>query len=78
MSQPVSLILAAHGSEASPRSNQPLHDLAAALSATGMFDYVTPAFLMGQPLMTEVLESLPAGEVDRTGRWVASRDRNHD
>jgi len=62
MSQPVSLILAARGSEASPRSNQPLHDLAAALSATGMFDYVTPAFLMGQPLMTEVLESLPAGE----------------
>ena len=62
MPQPVSLILAAHGSEASPRSNQPLHDLAAALTATGMFDHVTPAFLMGHPLMTEVLESLPAGE----------------
>ena len=62
MPQPVSLILAAHGSEASPRSNQPLHDLAAALTSTGLFDHVTPAFLMGQPLMTEVLESLPAGE----------------
>ena len=62
MPQPVSLILAAHGSEASPRSNQPLHDLAAALESTGLFDHVTPAFLMGQPLMTEVLESLPAGE----------------
>ena len=62
MSQSVSLILAAHGSEASPRSNQPLHDLAAALRLTGLFDNVTPAFLMGQPLMTEVLESLPAGE----------------
>ena len=62
MPQPVSLILAAHGSEASPRSNQPLHDLAAALKSTGLFDHVTPAFLLGQPLMTEVLESLPAGE----------------
>ena len=62
MPQPISLILAAHGSEASPRSNQPLHDLAAALTEMGLFDHVTPAFLMGQPLMTEVLESLPPGE----------------
>ena len=62
MSQPVSLILAAHGSEASPFSNQPLHDLAASLEAMGLFDHVTPAFLIGQPLMTEVLESLPPGE----------------
>ena len=62
MPQPISLILAAHGSEASPLSNQPLHDLADALRATGLFDHVTPAFLLGQPLMTEVLESLPSGE----------------
>ena len=62
MPQPISLILAAHGSEASPLANQPLHDLAASLEALGLFDHVTPAFLLGQPLMTEVLESLPAGE----------------
>ena len=62
MPQPISLILAAHGSEALPLSNQPLHDLAASLKAMGLFDHITPAFLMGQPLMTEVLESLPAGE----------------
>ena len=62
MPQPTSLILAAHGSEASPLANQPLHDLAASLEAMGLFDHVTPAFLIGQPLMTEVLDSLPAGE----------------
>ena len=62
MPQPISLILAAHGSEALPLSNQPLHDLAASLKAMGLFDHITPAFVMGQPLMTEVLESLPAGE----------------
>lgn len=62
MPSPTNVILAAHGSEASPRSNQPLHELAAKVAALGLFDNVTPAFLMGEPLMSNVLENLPAGE----------------
>jgi uroporphyrin-III C-methyltransferase len=62
MPSPISVILAAHGSEASPESNQPLHELAAKVAALGLFDNVTPAFLLGQPLMSNVLRDLPPGE----------------
>ena len=59
-----SLVLAAHGSMAAADSNQPLFDLADSISRldTGQtFDVVTPAFLMGQPEMTNVLDGLPDG-----------------
>lgn len=62
MPSPTSIILAAHGSEASPQSNQPLHDLAAKVAALGLFDHVKPAFLLGEPLMSNVLQNLPPGE----------------
>ena len=56
-----SLILAAHGSVAAADSNQPLFDLTQAIARHGSFDVVTPAFLMGEPLMTNVLDGLPSG-----------------
>ena len=56
-----SLVLAAHGSMAAADSNQPLFDLADAIAQHGSFDVVTPAFLMGQPEMTNVLDGLPDG-----------------
>lgn len=64
-----SLVLAAHGSTAAADSNQPLFDLAEAIAQHHCFDVVTPAFLMGQPEMTNVLDGLsdgtklPAGDV---------------
>lgn len=65
-----SLVLAAHGSLAAENSNQPLHDLASSIatalesrSANRTFDVVRPAFLNGQPAMTNVLQSLPPGDV---------------
>ena len=42
-------------------SNQPLFDLADAIARHDCFDVVTPAFLMGQPEMTNVLDGLPDG-----------------
>ena len=56
-----SLILAAHGSMAAADSNQPLFDLAQAIARHDAFDVVTPAFLNGQPEMTNVLDGLPDG-----------------
>lgn len=59
-----SLVLAAHGSLAASDSNQPLFDLATAIQvASTEYDVVTPAFLNGQPEMTNVFEQLPPGEV---------------
>lgn len=57
------LILAAHGSEAAPDSNQPVFDLAARIEAMNLFANVRCAFLMGQPNMTNVLDGLPPGPV---------------
>jgi len=57
------LVLGAHGSLAAPDSNQPLYDLADSISAKGLFSKVTPAFLNGDPLMTDFLQHLPTGEV---------------
>lgn len=57
------LVLGAHGSLAASDSNQPLYDLAEAISAKGHFAKVTPAFLNGDPLMTDFLAHLPTGEV---------------
>ena len=68
-----SIVLAAHGSTATEHCNDPLHDMAAAIlqrqeerSATSpdlWIEKITPAFLQGEPQMTEVLESLPEGDV---------------
>ena len=58
-----SLVLIAHGSLADERSNQPLHDLARELGSSEQFDYVTPAFLNGQPAITNVLDGIPPGDV---------------
>ena len=65
-----SLVLAAHGSLAAENSNQPLHDLADSIaialesrSASRNFEIVSPAFLNGQPTMSNVLQSLPPGDV---------------
>ena len=62
--RPRSLVLAAHGSMAAADSNQPLFDLADAITRLDVqqsFDVVTPAFLMGQPEMANVLDGLPDG-----------------
>jgi sirohydrochlorin cobaltochelatase len=63
MSHSTSLVLIAHGSLAARNSNQPLFDLARAIEATGKFDVVTPAFLNGQPAITNVLDQIPPGDV---------------
>ena len=57
------LVLGAHGSLAAPDSNQPLYDLADTISDKEVFTAVTPAFLNGDPLMTDFLEHLPKGDV---------------
>lgn len=54
----VSLILAAHGSEAASDSNAPVVDLAKQIASRGMFANVTPAFLLGQPNMSNVLDHI--------------------
>lgn len=51
-----SLVLAAHGSEAAPDSNAPVEELANQIRDMNLFTDVTPAFLMGQPNMTNVLQ----------------------
>lgn len=69
--RPCSLVLAAHGSLAADNCNQPLHDLAESIESAQRrfsgqqrtFDRVTPAFLNGEPEMTQVLEALPSGDV---------------
>lgn len=71
--RPCSLLLAAHGSLANQGANQPLLDLADAVaiagrskqpdSASRIFEVVSPAFLNGQPALTNVLDSLPIGDV---------------
>jgi len=65
-----SLVLAAHGSDAESNMNRTVGKLAHRVSnliqaqgPKGNFLRVTPAFLDGQPLMTEVLQTLPPGEV---------------
>lgn len=63
LEQTCSLVLAAHGSLAANNSNQPLFDLADAISKLDRFASVTPAFLNGRPEMTNVLEQLPPGNV---------------
>lgn len=59
----VTLILGAHGSEAAPDSNAPVEDLAKQISARGLFATVTPAFLMGQPNMSNVLDHVSTKKV---------------
>ncbi|MDA8564255.1 hypothetical protein N9L06_07380 [Mariniblastus sp.] len=56
-----SLILAAHGSVTTPCANKPLYDLAARAEASGIFSNVTPAFLYGDPQISNVLDRLPPG-----------------
>lgn len=61
--RPCSLVLASHGSMAAPDSNAPMIDLADRIRKLNLFDAVTPAFLNGQPLMTDFLSLLPKGDV---------------
>ena len=56
-----SLVLAAHGSVTTPCANKPLYDLAARAEASGIFSNVTPAFLYGDPQISNVLDRLPSG-----------------
>lgn len=58
-----SLVLAAHGSVAAPDSNQPLFDLANRIEGDEFFSKVTPAFLHGEPNLTNVYSQLPPGDV---------------
>lgn len=60
---PCSVILAAHGSLADEQANEPLFELAKSIAASGIFSVVTPAFLNGEPNLTNVFETLPAGDV---------------
>jgi len=60
---PCSVILAAHGSTASPQANEPLFELAEQIFDSGIFSKVTPAFLMGEPQASSVFSGLPPGDV---------------
>jgi len=55
------LVLAAHGSVTTPCANKPLYDLAEKAEASGIFSNVTPAFLYGDPQISNVLDRLPPG-----------------
>ncbi len=59
----VSLILGAHGSEAASDSNAPVVDLASRIESRDLFAKVTPAFLLGQPNMTNVLTEVTTEKV---------------
>ena len=58
-----SVVLAAHGSLAHENSNQSLFELANRVAESGIFSVVTPAFLNGEPQLSNVLDQLPAGDV---------------
>ncbi len=58
------LILGAHGSMAAPDSNQPLHDLAAAIAIKDIFATVTPAFLNGLPDMSDFMRLFQDKQVE--------------
>ncbi|MEL7497778.1 MAG: CbiX/SirB N-terminal domain-containing protein [Planctomycetota bacterium] len=58
-----SLVLVAHGAVDAPRSNQPLHQLAQRVAMQSDFAAVTPAFLNGEPLVSEVLGTLATDDV---------------
>lgn len=60
---PCSVVLAAHGSTATGKSNQPLFELAGQILDSGIFSWVTPAFLMGDPQLDSVFAELPPGDV---------------
>lgn len=57
------LVLGAHGSEAAPNSNDPVFDLVKQIESTGTFAEVRPAFLMGQPNMTNVVDGVTTKRV---------------
>ena len=57
-----SLILASHGSEATADSNAPMFELASKIESSGLFSAVTPAFLHGEPNMTNVFDGLTPGD----------------
>ena len=57
------LVLGAHGSEAAPDSNAPVDDLANKIAQLDLFAHVTPAYLMGQPNMEQVLSVVPTEKV---------------
>ncbi len=59
------LVLGAHGSTAAPDSNQPLHDLAAAIAIKDIFAAVTPAFLNGLPEMADFMRLLEGKNVKK-------------
>jgi sirohydrochlorin cobaltochelatase len=59
----VTLILGAHGSEAASDSNAPVVDLANQIESLDLFAKVTPAFLLGQPNMTNVLAGVSTEKV---------------
>lgn len=56
-------MLAAHGSTAAADSNKPLFDLADRIRDNEFFSHVTPAFINGEPNMTNVFSLLPPGDV---------------
>ena len=65
------LVLVAHGAVDTPRSNQPIVELASEIADTSQFQSVTPAFLNGSPRLTEVLEHLEQAErLDESNRVV--------
>lgn len=55
------MVLAAHGSVTTECANNPLFNLAARVEASGIFSTVTPAFLYGDPEISNVLDRLPPG-----------------
>ncbi|MEM7781760.1 MAG: CbiX/SirB N-terminal domain-containing protein [Planctomycetota bacterium] len=58
-----SLILVAHGADDTPDSNQPILDLAQSIANVTDYDFVTAAFLIGSPQLSEVLAKVPSGDV---------------
>ena len=57
----VSLVLAAHGSNAQPLVNARIRELAETLESNGRFTRVLAAFHQGAPHFSKVLDQLPAG-----------------
>ncbi|HNO80447.1 MAG TPA: hydroxymethylbilane synthase [Phycisphaerae bacterium] len=57
----VSLVLAAHGSNAQPLVNARIRELAETLESNGRFTRVLAAFHQGDPHFSEVLDQLPVG-----------------
>lgn len=57
------LVIAAHGSRASPSASQQVRGIVRQVANSGLFDEVTPAFHLGEPSFASVLDTLWARDI---------------